>query len=89
MHPDEPAGSFVTVAIFYSLPEADLAQALLESCGIESFLCDENIHRLGYYGGGLGGMRLQVAEEKLETAQELLKDFSRSRGPLDQSWPAE
>jgi hypothetical protein len=65
-----------TAATFYSLHEADVAKGLLDSCGIDCFLCDEHMHRVHPLSAQInGGVRLRVAEQDLEVAQELLKEY--------------
>ena len=72
----------VTVATFYNLQEADIAMGLLESCGIACFLCDEHMHRVHPLGTVMiGGVRLQVAEQDLELATELLKESPPEEEP--------
>jgi hypothetical protein len=66
-----------TAAVFYNLQEADIAVGLLESCGVDCFLCDEHMHRVHPLATDvIGGIRLQVAEQDLEMAKELLKPDS-------------
>jgi hypothetical protein len=73
MYPDEGAPRLATAATFYNLHEADIAVGLLESCGVDCFLCDEHMHPLAT--DVIGGVRLQVAHEDLELAKELLKEY--------------
>ena len=46
MHPDWDPAKLKTAAIFYNLHEADIAKGLLDSCGVDCFLCDEHMHRV-------------------------------------------
>ena len=46
MHPDWDGAKLATAAVFYNLHEADIAVGLLESCGVDCFLCDEHMHRV-------------------------------------------
>jgi hypothetical protein len=63
----------VTVRYYRDLPEAIVAKSALESAGIYSFLCDENIARLEWgYAQVVGGIRLQVRPEDREAADEVL-----------------
>jgi len=53
--------------------EALVAQSVLDSAGIYSFLRDENTIRVNWaYSHILGGIRLQVAEEDAKVAEEIL-----------------
>jgi len=71
-----------TAATFYNLHEADIAVGLLESCGVDCFLCDEHMHRVHPLATDItGGVRLQVAEQDLELAKELLKGCSPEPEP--------
>jgi Putative prokaryotic signal transducing protein len=75
-------GKLATAAIFYSLHEADVAKGLLDSCGVDCFLCDEHMHRVHPLAVDVvGGVRLQVAEADLELAKELLKDYTPAPEP--------
>lgn len=77
MHPEWDPNKLATAAVFYNLHEADVAVGLLESCGVDCFLCDEHMHRVHPLATDvIGGIRLQVAEQDLEVAKELLKEYS-------------
>ena len=76
MHPEWDPTKLATAQVFYNLHEADVAVGLLESCGIECFLCDEHMHRVHPLATDvIGGLRLQVAQQDLEVAKELLKEY--------------
>ena len=63
----------VTVGRFRDLPTAFLAKGRLDSAGIESFIGDENIVRMNWFISNLvGGIKLQVKPEDLETARQIL-----------------
>jgi hypothetical protein len=62
----------VTIRSFWYLAEAELAKGLLESAGIHSLLFDENIVSMGWYANAVGGVKLQVAPEDAEAANEIL-----------------
>jgi hypothetical protein len=82
MHPDWDPNKLATAAIFYNLHEADIAVGLLESCGVDCFLCDEQMHRVHPLAVNvIGGVRLQVSEKDLELAKELLKEYSPEPEP--------
>jgi hypothetical protein len=66
----------VTVATFAAPWEAQLAQARLETEGIDSRLTDENLARLGL-SNAIGGVRLQVREEDAEVAVQVLRREAR------------
>jgi hypothetical protein len=84
MHPDWEHEKLATAATFYSLHEADVAKGLLDSCGVECFLCDEHMHRVHPLTAEVtGGIRLQVLEQDLDVAKELLQEYRPEPGPLD------
>ncbi len=68
----------VIIAQYVSVMQANFAQSLLESAGIESFLADEAA--LGGRGGFMpvGGARLFVSAADAEDAKAILRD-ARSR----------
>jgi Putative prokaryotic signal transducing protein len=66
----------VTIAKFFSLGEAKLAQGKLSSEGISAFLCDEHTHAINWHmGAAFGGIRLQVPDSQLVRALEVLENF--------------
>jgi hypothetical protein len=66
----------VTIAKFFSLGEAKLAQGKLSSEGISAFLCDEHTHAINWHmGAAFGGIRLQVPDSQLVRALEILEGF--------------
>ena len=64
----------LTTATTYQTPaEAHLAKSLLESEGIQAFIADEHLISMNmWYSLAAGGVKLQVLEEELEIAQEIL-----------------
>ena len=65
----------ITVKRFRDLPEAWIAQAKLEACGIRCLLADENMVRMDWlYSNMIGGIRLQVIPEDADTAREILEE---------------
>ncbi len=65
----------VTIARFRDLPEAWIAKGKLESAGVQCFLADDNMVRMGwFYGNAVGGIKLQVADEYAQAASELLSE---------------
>jgi len=87
MDPHWDPNKLATVATFYNIHEADISMGLLESCGVDCFLCDEQMHRVHPLAAdGIGGVGLQVAEQDLEVAKELLREYSpppESSGPIE------
>jgi hypothetical protein len=74
---DGDPGKLATAAIFYNLHEADIAVGLLESCGVDCFLCDEHMHRVNPLATDvIGGVKLQVRQQDLEVAKELLQEYT-------------
>lgn len=65
--------NWVTVQIFTYPHEASIAQAKLESMGIDSFLKDENLVQVDpLYSNAIGGVKLQVWPDKAEEARNIL-----------------
>ncbi len=63
----------ITLRKFRDLPEALLAKGSLESAGIESFLADDNMVRMDWFISNLlGGIKLLVKPEDVESAAEIL-----------------
>ncbi len=64
----------LTLAKFQSPDEAHLARMKLEGSGIEAFIADETLVSMNWlYSNAIGGIRLQVREEDLERAMEILQ----------------
>lgn len=67
--------SLVTLQHFRDIPEALLAKGMLESAGIECLLADGNMVRMDWLlSNAIGGIRLQVRKEDLESARALLDE---------------
>jgi len=65
--------SWVTIQIFTLPTDAQMAQLRLESEGITCFLKDEEtIGVMNLYSNALGGIKLQVLNEDVEQAREIL-----------------
>jgi hypothetical protein len=65
--------SLVLLRRFRDLPEALLAKGSLDSSGIESVLADDNVVRVDWlWSNLLGGVKLLVDAENVETANEIL-----------------
>ncbi len=63
----------VTIARYRDLPEALLAQGMLQAAGIACELVDENIVRMDWFWSNMvGGIRLQVDRDVAEEANEVL-----------------
>src|SRR5271165_4963125 len=66
----------VTIARFFTLGEAKVAQGRLSSEGISVFVCDEHTHAINWHmGAAFGGIRLQVPDSQLVRALEVLEGF--------------
>jgi hypothetical protein len=67
--------SLVTLQHFRDIPEALLAKGKLESAGIECVLADGNLVRMDWLlSNAIGGIRLQVHEQELESARAVLAE---------------
>lgn len=69
-----------TVAVFYSIVEAQLFKAFLESHRVACFLADEHIVSINpLYASAVGGIKINVHSEFLEKAIALYDDFQNGR----------
>jgi hypothetical protein len=60
---------------FVFVPDALVAKSILDSAGIKCFLSDETTIRMDWlWSNALGGVKLWVRQEDVETAMELLKE---------------
>jgi len=66
-----PNAELITVGNYASLPEAQLAQGILDDAGIESVLLDDNMGRMLSWIA-VGGFRLQVNKDDGDAALKLL-----------------
>ena len=67
------SGPLVMVKRFRDLPEAQIAESILDSAGIDCFLADENTIRMDWlWSNLLGGFKLMVRPEDLDAATQLL-----------------
>jgi hypothetical protein len=65
----------VTLQHFRDIPEALLAKGKLESAGIPCLLADGNLVRMDWLlSNAIGGIRLQVHQEDLESARGVLEE---------------
>jgi predicted RNA-binding Zn-ribbon protein involved in translation (DUF1610 family) len=65
----------VVIRQFRDLPEAMIAQSLLDSAGIENFLSDENVVRMDWlWSNAIGGVKLLVRKHDAEEAERLLSE---------------
>jgi hypothetical protein len=65
--------NLVIIRKFRDLPEALLAQGLIDSAGIETFLFDDATVRMNWFWSNLlGGIKLLVDAENVEAANEIL-----------------
>ena len=64
----------VTLSTHANVIEAEMVRSVLADAGIEAFIQNPNAH--GLYPGVLGEVKLQISEEDLEEARQLLEDFS-------------
>lgn len=70
-----------TIATFSKAEEAHLLRMRLEAGGIPAYLLDENIVQVNWlYSNAIGGVRVQVAEEDVAKALELMNEAG---APLD------
>ena len=66
-----PDPDLITVGNYTSVPEAEIAQSILDAAGIESVLLDDNMGRMLSWIA-IGGFRLQVSKDDADAALKLL-----------------
>ena len=65
----------ITVATFSKPEEAHLLRMRLEAGGVTAFVQDEYMVQMDWlYSNAIGGVRIQIAEEDVEAAKEILND---------------
>jgi hypothetical protein len=71
---DDDPTRWVTVATFWQPTYAHIARLKLESEGIDCFIIDENLVATDWlWANAVGGIKLQVPEEDLLVASEILR----------------
>ena len=74
-NPPVKMAELVTLQHFRDIPEALLAKGKLESAGIPCVLADGNTVRMDWLlSNAIGGIRLQVQKEDVESARALLNE---------------
>ena len=69
----------VTIAKFSKSEDAYLFRSFLDAQGIESYIFDEHISQLfWHYTQAFGGIRVVVADEDVERAEELFVEYDES-----------
>jgi hypothetical protein len=63
----------VTLSTHSTDLEAEMVRSILADAGIEAFILNPHAHQL--YPGILGGVELQVREEELSAARQLLEEI--------------
>ena len=65
----------ITVASFSKPEEAHLLRLRLEAGGVPAFVQDENMVQMDWmYSNAIGGVRVQIAEEDVARAKEILEE---------------
>ncbi len=65
----------ITVATFSKPEEAQLLRLRLEAGGVPAYVQDENVVLLyWFYSNAIGGVRVQIAEEDIDAAKEILAE---------------
>ncbi|HWY45155.1 MAG TPA: hypothetical protein VNX66_16775 [Candidatus Sulfotelmatobacter sp.] len=77
------SGPLVMVKRFYALTEALLAKSVLDSAGMASLLTDEDVVQW-MYPNLVGGLKLMVRPEDLESAVQLLSQTSAEENSLQE-----
>jgi len=71
----DSATKLTKIRQFTFVPDALVAKSVLDSEGVKCFLSDETTIRMDWlWSNALGGVKLWVREEDVETALELLKE---------------
>lgn len=69
----------ITIARFSKPEDAHLLRMRLEAGDVPAYLQDENIIQMDWlYSNAVGGVRVQIAEEDLERAKEILEESPSS-----------
>ena len=77
------------VATFNTAWEAGMAKSILEGEGIPALVEGETVRAIALPGTVPSSVKLLVAEDALERAQEILRRWDESKVPLDESADAE
>lgn len=84
----------VTIAKFFKSEDAYLFRSFLEAQGIEAHVLDEHLSQwLWHYTQAFGGIRVDVADEDAEQAEELFVEYNESMKtapfvePPVRAWP--
>lgn len=73
-----------TIATFSKPEEAHLLRLRLEAGGVAAFLQDENLVQMNWlYSNVIGGVRVQIAEEDVDRAREILAEPPVDPTPLE------
>lgn len=79
------SGPLVMVKRFRDMPEAQVAESILDSAGIDCFLADENTIRMDWlWSNLLGGFKLMVRPEDYEEAVKLIEEPENSETRPDE-----
>jgi hypothetical protein len=69
---------------FMFVPDALVAKSILDSAGVKCFLSDETTIRMDWlWSNALGGVKLWVREEDVETAVALLEEESLNKSTAE------
>ena len=65
----------ITIGSFSKAEDAHLMRMRLEAGGVQAFIQDENMAQMAWtYSNAIGGVRVQIAEEDVEDAKEILRE---------------
>jgi hypothetical protein len=65
----------ITIARFSKPEEAHLLRLRLEAGGVPAYIQDENMIQMDWlYSNAIGGVRVQISEEDIAHAQEILQE---------------
>lgn len=74
----------ITVGTFSKPEEAHLLRMRLEAGGVAAFIQDENMVQMDWlYSNAIGGVRVQIAEEDVDAAKEILQNVYVPDGEAD------
>ncbi len=84
----------VTIAKFFKSEDAYLFRSFLESRGVGAYVLDEHLSQwLWHYTQAFGGIRVDVADDDAEQAEELFVEYNESMKsapfvePPVRAWP--
>jgi len=70
---------YVILRTYFFTHQAEMALNKLNSEGIDAYLSDKNMGSFSFLGAGTGGVKLHIAKDDIDRAQEILSDSQIQR----------